>query len=1193
MPYNFQDGPIFPGCTNQAFAMPAQSVNDINSQVANNIPDNWFNEFINDFLKLDPNNTIVKDLNNRPNSPLNSELLENLKLIYARWKGLLNSFYGDEGPSDNIQAYFKLRLVDEGFAHCRRGLTERAVEVATHIRPAKNLEQLLFQFRQGIAKDIASELSEDDHNTHTFNYILAKANELGYGISALDTLEELDYLEDCISEQDIEDRFDKHFQFYQWIDPLMQHLANAMPGYQGGQTDLTQDLDKRDYGYDKSLRFVNLLGEYLDDDKWKHARQEDIQGGCELLEQVCDCIGAEVNYDINWAVVRDKLYNQLIDKGYIDISVHNNDNLDNNDLLKLTYHVIALSNIYNGYKQTANRLKTNIKVLSQEDSDFLYTNANVLQNAADFEAKASQIAESIKNIISQTNTSGAIVQSVIHEAKSHTLTHGNHPIVTLLTIMPDDKSIESYVTDGLSLDYKHNQLMHIAACGGDPSSIRYLAERHNTASQLNARNRDGDTPLHLAIKHTQADNIRAFMQYNPCITTQNNQGWAPIDYHIFDKCCSDILDPQKTELIQANKLNSHGERAIDAIYSKDADYDFIRNHFKYLEGDSRNKLNWTILHQAVNADNDLLFYSLVDEQPELARRLVNRRDNKLKTALHHAAENNDAEKLRYLLQYLKPDTNLTDENFDTALHKAVKNNHSSMVTSLLEQADIQVETKNIESKTPLDYAVDQLNPAITQRLLSKLKPQYFNITLHPALSYNLVALKDNDLKYFLSQPVDDNKATLLHYFAKWAKVSFKNDVRVDLENIDLDFLDLYGYSPADYALDNNNMEIAVELVSMGVSLHLDKHSHALLTLHDEGAQNETLLFCAIDFGLVELAKGLLERAPELVHMCSLKAEYPLHRIVYSEESVTWLHLLMDYIPDVQLSQIGGSYREKDGMTPLHYAVYYNNAILVREMVETYEVNMNVEDYYGRHILMTAIDRDGFDSMFVLINQGIEIPQTLTESFIRQTASPRYQHKMSQLIHNNLSNNEGKTPLGKAVENSDINTLNELIDHCWACVSRGNQWGNTPLHVAIQMAEDDQSQAQIIDILLRKGADYKKPNTQGTCPVELAISQAKAGYRQALDKLVNFKFAGYRTNNQYQQYINDKASSLGFELQRDDKECTHSAAISHAGPSSSQTTLFQEQAQLPSQYEQGQAGRGVKRDRNADEVDSKGLKSQAI
>ena len=31
MPYNFQDGPIFPGCTNQAFAMPAQSVNDINS----------------------------------------------------------------------------------------------------------------------------------------------------------------------------------------------------------------------------------------------------------------------------------------------------------------------------------------------------------------------------------------------------------------------------------------------------------------------------------------------------------------------------------------------------------------------------------------------------------------------------------------------------------------------------------------------------------------------------------------------------------------------------------------------------------------------------------------------------------------------------------------------------------------------------------------------------------------------------------------------------------------------------------------------------------------------------------------------------------------------------------------------------------------------------------------------------------
>lgn len=150
----------------------------------------------------------------------------------------------------------------------------------------------------------------------------------------------------------------------------------------------------------------------------------------------------------------------------------------------------------------------------------------------------------------------------------------------------------------------------------------------------------------------------------------------------------------------------------------------------------------------------------------------------------------------------------------------------------------------------------------------------------------------------------------------------------------------------------------------------------------------------------------------------------------------------------------------------------NNVNKIKDLIKK-GANVNARDGVGNTCLMLACDFNNFETVSFLLSKKANV------DFVNQF---------------------GYTALHFAVQKNDLKVVRLLINSSEAIVekmiNKKDDLGNTPLHLAI-----DSGNANVVDFLVKKGADLNIRNSQGERPLDIA---RKKQYFKIIEVLANTK-----------------------------------------------------------------------------------------
>lgn len=149
--------------------------------------------------------------------------------------------------------------------------------------------------------------------------------------------------------------------------------------------------------------------------------------------------------------------------------------------------------------------------------------------------------------------------------------------------------------------------------------------------------------------------------------------------------------------------------------------------------------------------------------------LINRHDNKGRTALHFAASRGSDEIVHLLLEY-GANPNMQDYNGNTPLHLAACTHHIRVITLLL-RFGANVTTTDSFGKTPLHLALSRLN-LLQNRDKTRLKQDFGSGKLKSEVAEIVGMLKE----YLLKSGRDDEHSKLCELNMKLMQISSENEI---------------------------------------------------------------------------------------------------------------------------------------------------------------------------------------------------------------------------------------------------------------------------------------------------------------------------------------------------------------------------------------------------------------------------------
>jgi ankyrin repeat protein len=250
----------------------------------------------------------------------------------------------------------------------------------------------------------------------------------------------------------------------------------------------------------------------------------------------------------------------------------------------------------------------------------------------------------------------------------------------------DIQEIKELVKQGADVDVRSNYyqrtFLHDACY--ERRNTELVKNLIDICADVNARDKDNNTPLHLAIRTTKVEIIKLLIDKGADVNARNNDGYTPL-----------IL-----AMINISRAWNHTE-VVMALIDKGADVN------------SRDPYGSTPLHYAwgmgiTRIPNMLLVSTFIDKGSD-----VNARDNNGRTLIHLSlmfdTRRNDMDyyenDMVYYVNYLikkGADVNVKDNNEDTPLHYAFKTKLSK-IAKLLIEAGANINAKNAYGKIPQNY----------------------------------------------------------------------------------------------------------------------------------------------------------------------------------------------------------------------------------------------------------------------------------------------------------------------------------------------------------------------------------------------------------------------------------------------------------------------------------------------------------
>jgi ankyrin repeat protein len=244
-----------------------------------------------------------------------------------------------------------------------------------------------------------------------------------------------------------------------------------------------------------------------------------------------------------------------------------------------------------------------------------------------------------------------------------------------------------------------NTPLHWAVRYGQLDVVKYLVEEKG--ADVNAANKDGNTPLHWAVRYGKWDIVKYLVEEKGAdVNAANNDGNTPLHWAA-----------EKGKLDVVKLLIEHG-----------ADLLTRNNHD-------------TVLHRAVSGNSEQVIRIILNKVKEIFNQYsqqiyqyINSQDTEGDTPLMWATERGKVNSARTLLEY-GVDIDVKNNDDTTALHWAAKNGHLD-ITQLLLEYNASVNIKDKSGKIPLDLAQEKL----TQE----------TIDYYPSLVYNVLPMSNSN-----------------------------------------------------------------------------------------------------------------------------------------------------------------------------------------------------------------------------------------------------------------------------------------------------------------------------------------------------------------------------------------------------------------------------------------------------------------
>lgn len=221
------------------------------------------------------------------------------------------------------------------------------------------------------------------------------------------------------------------------------------------------------------------------------------------------------------------------------------------------------------------------------------------------------------------------------------------------------------IVDSLWSEEKKDENLINAARWGDLKLVQSLIAH---GAEVNSRDDDGETPLHIAAKFNNVPVIRFLVQHKADPNSKNKNGKTPLHFAvIFSR---GKIEAVKLLIFYGANVNAKDKIGRTPLYELASVRLFFKNIAEYL------------ISHGVN---------------------VNAKDLRKDTPLHYAAGVGNNIGIVKLLVSHNADINAKDLNGDTPLHEAVYGENVEIVKFLVDSgADINVKDK--DDKTPLSMA---------------------------------------------------------------------------------------------------------------------------------------------------------------------------------------------------------------------------------------------------------------------------------------------------------------------------------------------------------------------------------------------------------------------------------------------------------------------------------------------------------
>jgi len=635
------------------------------------------------------------------------------------------------------------------------------------------------------------------------------------------------------------------------------------------------------------------------------------------------------------------------------------------------------------------------------------------------------------------------------------------------------------------------------------------------------QNRKGETPLHIAVRRNNAAALSQLLDHKRCNpNVQNEEGDTLLHIAVRNRYVQHediVMKLSSCGKCNPNIQNREGDTPlhIAARENNMAALSYMLAQ-KQCKACVWNKEGHTPVDVAIASKNFEAVFRLLPHAEDIISRkgsiaflnmaVRHWRDDFIlsfcqdywgDTPLHIAARLNSKFLLSYLLGLENIDLNAQNRVDDTPLHIAVKHELNEAVVQLLSCRNCDPNIQNRQGCTPLHIAAGMNKTATLSQLLD-----------HKHCNLN-AQNKDGDSSLHIACHKN---------FSKVIRLLLERQCSTNIPNKKGEIAQEFPVNKDGDCL----LHLACQWGDVGIVRYLITNQRCNPNIGNSFV-NTPLHIAVTHYETEETIAQLLACEECNPNILNREGDTPLH-IAAGMNTTAALSQLLDHEhcnPNVQ---------NEEGDTPLHIAVrnrYVQHEDIVMKLSSCWKCNPNIQNRKGDTPLHIAAGMNKTVALSKLLDHEHCNPNVRNEEGdtpLHIAVRIRYvQHKdiVTELsscwkCNPNIQNRKGDTPLHIAAAMNITAALSQLLDHEHCNPNAQNKEGDTPLHIAVRGYKTAECDAPldipkyflVIALLLERKCGINIPNKIGETAQEIPLNQYADRLLHLACRLCNVDITGY-------------------------------------------------------------------------------------